>query len=49
MKALSEVISTLTSHGERVLWARNAVSPPTDTVKALKASVLALQAEIKTL
>jgi len=49
MKALLEVISTLTSHGKQVLWARNAISSPTDTVKALEASVLALQAEIKTL
>jgi len=49
MKALSEVISTLTSHGEWVLQVRNAISSPTDTIKALEASVLALQAEIKTL
>jgi hypothetical protein len=49
MTKLSNVISTLTSHGERVLRTRGTVSHQTDTVKALEASVLALQAEIKTL
>jgi hypothetical protein len=47
MSNLSEVISTLTSHGERVLRTKGMIAPPTDTVKALEASVLALQAEIK--
>jgi hypothetical protein len=49
MSSLSEVITTLTSHGERVLRTRNFASSSTDTVKALEASVLALQVEIKTL
>jgi hypothetical protein len=41
--SLSEVISTLTSHGERVLQTKN-VTSSMDTIKALEASVLALQA-----
>jgi len=49
MVSLSEVISTLTSHGERVLRSKSTTPSSTDTVKALEASVLALQAEIKTL
>jgi hypothetical protein len=49
MKRLSEVISTLTSHGKQVLRNKGVIPSSTDTVKALEASVLALQAGIKTL
>ena len=47
MTSLSEVIATLTSHGEHIL--RKTSTSSSDTIKALEASVLALQAEIKTL
>jgi hypothetical protein len=48
MKTLSEVITALTSHGEWVL--RMDTTPSSiDTVKALEASILMLQAEIKML
>jgi hypothetical protein len=48
MMSLSEVILTLTSHGERVLHNKHP-NQSMDTVKALEVSVLALQAEIKML
>ena len=49
MTTLSEVIAMLTSHGERVSRTKNHSVSSVDTVKALEASVLALQAEVKTL
>jgi hypothetical protein len=48
MKTLAEVISALTSHGERI-GQNNPTPPSNDTVKALEASILALQAKIKML
>jgi len=49
MTSLLEVILTLTLHGEQVLWTKITCSSSTDTIKALEASVLTLEAEIKTL
>jgi len=49
MTSLLEVILTLTSHGEQVLQTKTPATSSADTVKVLKASVLALQVEIRTL